>query len=130
MSRMADETTPLPIARNYHIIEVRRAPSRTSNIVSCCFTALFFCVFLSVFYNAFNHAGEPPWMHTPDAPEDHRPYFSPGFSGPHLSAANVPLEVHIMSKCPDAQVCLRDLVVPAMEDIADKVDFKLSYIAS
>ena len=42
----------------------------------------------------------------------------------------VPLEAHIMSKCPDAKDCLRDLVVPAMEQIADKVDFKLSYIGS
>ena len=42
----------------------------------------------------------------------------------------VPLEAHIMSKCPDARDCLRDLVVPAMEQIADKVDFQLSYIGS
>ena len=42
----------------------------------------------------------------------------------------VPLEAHIMSKCPDAKVCLVDLVVPAMEKIADKVDFRLSYIGS
>lgn len=43
--------------------------------------------------------------------------------------ANIPLEVHIMSKCPDAQECLHDLVLPAMEKISDKVDFKLSFIA-
>lgn len=42
----------------------------------------------------------------------------------------VPLEAHIMSKCPDARDCLRDLIVPAMEQIVDKVDFKLSYIGS
>ena len=42
----------------------------------------------------------------------------------------VPLEAHIMSKCPDAKDCLVDLVVPAMEQIADKVDFRLSYIGS
>lgn len=40
----------------------------------------------------------------------------------------VPLEAHIMSKCPDAKDCLRDLVVPAMEKVVDKVDFRLSYI--
>jgi hypothetical protein len=40
----------------------------------------------------------------------------------------VPLEAHIMSKCPDARDCLQKLVVPAMEQIHDKVDFKLSYI--
>lgn len=42
----------------------------------------------------------------------------------------VPLEAHIMSKCPDAKDCLVDLVVPAMEQISDKVDFTLSYIGS
>lgn len=42
----------------------------------------------------------------------------------------VPLEAHIMSKCPDARDCLRDLVVPAMEKISDKVDFRLSFIGS
>ena len=42
--------------------------------------------------------------------------------------ALVPLEAHIMSKCPDARDCLRDLVVPAMEKIVDMVDFNLSFI--
>ena len=40
----------------------------------------------------------------------------------------VSLEAHIMSKCPDARDCLRDLVVPAMEKVVDKVDFRISYI--
>ena len=40
----------------------------------------------------------------------------------------VPLEAHIMSKCPDAKDCLRDLIVPAMEKISDKVNFTLSFI--
>jgi len=40
----------------------------------------------------------------------------------------VPLEAHVMSKCPDARDCLRDLVVPAMEQVVDRVDFRLSYI--
>lgn len=42
--------------------------------------------------------------------------------------SKVTLEAHIMSKCPDAQVCLRDLVVPAMANISSDVDFTLSYI--
>lgn len=42
--------------------------------------------------------------------------------------AKVPLEAHVMSKCPDARDCLRDLVVPAMEQVADMVDFRLSFI--
>lgn len=44
--------------------------------------------------------------------------------------ARVPLEAHIMSKCPDAKDCLKDLVVPAMEKVYDKVEFKLSYIGT
>ncbi|PLN82087.1 hypothetical protein BDW42DRAFT_185055 [Aspergillus taichungensis] len=46
------------------------------------------------------------------------------------SNRKVPLEAHIMSKCPDAQACLQQLVVPAMEQISDKVDFGLSFIAN
>ena len=46
-----------------------------------------------------------------------------------LEQTKSPLEAHIMSKCPDAQACLQKLVLPAMEKISDKVDFKLSFIA-
>ena len=42
----------------------------------------------------------------------------------------VPLEAHVMSKCPDAKICLEELVVPAMEQVVDLVDFRLSYIGS
>lgn len=42
----------------------------------------------------------------------------------------VPLEAHIMSKCPDARDCLHDLVLPAMVNISHLVDFKLSYIGT
>jgi hypothetical protein len=45
------------------------------------------------------------------------------------SPKRVPLEAHIMSKCPDARDCLQQLIVPAMEHIDDKVDFLLSFIA-
>jgi hypothetical protein len=40
----------------------------------------------------------------------------------------VPLEAHIMSKCPDARDCLRQLVLPAMQRVYQKVNFTLSYI--
>ncbi|KAK4040738.1 hypothetical protein C8A01DRAFT_35206 [Parachaetomium inaequale] len=40
----------------------------------------------------------------------------------------VPLEAHIMSKCPDAKDCLRDLVLPVMQKVHDKVNFTLSFI--
>ncbi|KAK4226172.1 hypothetical protein QBC38DRAFT_456488 [Podospora fimiseda] len=40
----------------------------------------------------------------------------------------VPLEAHIMSKCPDAKDCLRDLVLPTMQKAYSKVNFTLSFI--
>lgn len=46
-----------------------------------------------------------------------------------LAENKIPLEAHIMSKCPDAKDCLQKLVLPAMEQISDKVEFKLSFIA-
>ncbi|KAK4109537.1 hypothetical protein N656DRAFT_800770 [Canariomyces notabilis] len=42
----------------------------------------------------------------------------------------VPLEAHIMSKCPDARDCLRDMVLPAMQKVHDKVNFTLSFIGT
>ncbi|KAL2264352.1 hypothetical protein VTK26DRAFT_5778 [Humicola hyalothermophila] len=44
------------------------------------------------------------------------------------TSALVPLEAHIMSKCPDAKDCLRDLVVPTMQKAHSKVNFTLSFI--
>jgi Gamma interferon inducible lysosomal thiol reductase (GILT) len=54
-------------------------------------------------------------------------------SGGHAPAGaelvkKVPLEVHIMSKCPDARDCLQQLIIPTMEQISSKVDFQLSVI--
>lgn len=42
----------------------------------------------------------------------------------------VQLEAHIMSKCPDARDCLRDMVLPVMERVQDKVNFTLSFIGT
>lgn len=53
-------------------------------------------------------------------------------SGPQPKLSDnkkVPLEAHVMSKCPDARDCLRQLVVPAMEQVSDLVDFDLNFIA-
>lgn len=52
---------------------------------------------------------------------------------PEPTATNhslVPLEAHIMSKCPDARDCLQMLVLPAMIRVVDKVNFTLSYIGT
>lgn len=47
----------------------------------------------------------------------------------HLEVdTKVPVDVHIMSKCPDARDCLQKLVLPAMANVSDKVDFRLSMI--
>ncbi|KAK1043799.1 hypothetical protein LTR33_015375, partial [Friedmanniomyces endolithicus] len=54
-----------------------------------------------------------------DSLDDDRPF--PG---------RVPLEAHIMSRCPDARDCLHDMILPAMQKISHKVDFKLSYIGN
>ncbi|CAI6281529.1 unnamed protein product [Periconia digitata] len=45
-----------------------------------------------------------------------------------VQKTKVPLEVHIMSKCPDARDCLEKLVVPAMANVSSKVNFTLSFI--
>jgi len=44
------------------------------------------------------------------------------------TSGRVPVEAFIMSKCPDARDCLHDMVLPAMQKINRKVDFRLSYI--
>ena len=56
------------------------------------------------------------------------PTSQPGQFSEGNKSTVVPLEAHIMSKCPDARDCLKDLIVPAMEEIADMVDFSLSFI--
>ena len=48
--------------------------------------------------------------------------------GVFANYTRVPLEAHIMSKCPDTRRCIPGLVVPAMEKISDKVDFELSFL--
>ncbi|XXG94130.1 hypothetical protein Hte_000382 [Hypoxylon texense] len=63
---------------------------------------------------------------TSDLPSSQTPLDKP------VSAAQepVPFEAHIMSKCPDARDCLRDMVLPAMMRVYDKVNFTLSYIGT
>lgn len=46
----------------------------------------------------------------------------------HEAGALVPLEAHIMSKCPDAKDCLKEMILPAMMRVYEKVNFTLSYI--
>ncbi|KIY01736.1 uncharacterized protein Z520_01874 [Fonsecaea multimorphosa CBS 102226] len=46
------------------------------------------------------------------------------------SGNKVPLEIHVMSKCPDARDCLRQLIVPTMIQVNEKVNFTMSFIGS
>ncbi|KAI1163016.1 hypothetical protein F5B18DRAFT_354251 [Nemania serpens] len=41
----------------------------------------------------------------------------------------IPLEAHIITKCGNAKVALTELVLPTIERVYDKVDFRLSIIA-
>jgi len=45
-----------------------------------------------------------------------------------IAEIKVPLEIHIMSKCPDARDCLEQLIAPALEEIESLVDFQMSFI--
>ncbi|KAI8632116.1 hypothetical protein F5Y19DRAFT_473001 [Xylariaceae sp. FL1651] len=42
----------------------------------------------------------------------------------------VPLEAHIISKCPDTRDCLKEMILPAMIRVYDKVNFTLTYIGT
>ncbi|KXX80240.1 Gamma-interferon-inducible lysosomal thiol reductase [Madurella mycetomatis] len=62
--------------------------------------------------------------------------FSPFSAGhwrtqpPAATRELVPLEAHIMSKCPDARDCLREMVLPVMQRVHSKVNFTLSFIGT
>ncbi|KAF2970822.1 hypothetical protein GQX73_g2836 [Xylaria multiplex] len=45
------------------------------------------------------------------------------------ATTKVPLEAHIITKCGNAKVALTELVLPTIERVYDKVDFRLSIIA-
>ncbi|RYP05909.1 hypothetical protein DL765_009681 [Monosporascus sp. GIB2] len=63
-------------------------------------------------------------------PENRAPVSRYGGTNEINQGERVPLEIHIMSKCPDAQYCLSELVVPTMDQVHDLVDFKISYIGT
>lgn len=44
------------------------------------------------------------------------------------SSNKIELEAHGMSRCPDYADCLRELIVPTMIQVGDKVNFTLSFI--
>ncbi|KAF2719100.1 hypothetical protein K431DRAFT_229434 [Polychaeton citri CBS 116435] len=50
------------------------------------------------------------------------------FMDDEYSDPRVPLDVHIMSKCPDARDCLHDMILPAMVNVSHLVKFNLDFI--
>lgn len=94
--------------------EYQRAWARTprGRIVRTVFFAFLVC-FIVLPLTGILYLG----MMEDDVPEEYLP-------------RRVPLEAHIMSKCPDARDCLHDLVLPAMVNVSHFVDFKLSYIGT
>ncbi|CAZ79780.1 unnamed protein product [Tuber melanosporum] len=66
---------------------------------------------------------------TRDYPPNHNVDNQQSLRAPGLAAEiKVPLEIHIMSKCPDARDCLEQLIAPTLEEIESLVDFQMSFI--
>ncbi len=49
---------------------------------------------------------------------------------PRFFSQKVPLEIHIMSKCPDARDCVDLLIAPTLEQAEDLVEFRMSFIGT
>lgn len=84
-------------------------------------------------YTVYGSRGIAPYVgqYLPLSSRQRHPVLPPPQSyepDPAADPARVPLEIHIMSKCPDAQYCLEELVLPTMVRVSDKVNFTLSYI--
>jgi Gamma interferon inducible lysosomal thiol reductase (GILT) len=57
------------------------------------------------------------------------PATTPLVAQPKVSSKTpVDLEIHIMSKCPDAKLCLNALIVPTMAEVSPLVNFNISFI--
>ncbi|KAF6229308.1 hypothetical protein HO133_007424 [Letharia lupina] len=125
MEKRYGRKSPLPLYQKKHDSSFT-APSDISRLRSrpvVYITAIIFA-FLIITYglpvrlSTFNPQGSPETIRTQPA---HAKSNRTGL---------VPLEAHVMSKCPDAKQCLEELVVPAMEQVVDMVNFRLSYIGS
>ncbi|KAK2759183.1 hypothetical protein FQN54_003283 [Arachnomyces sp. PD_36] len=101
--------------------EGQRAPPPPTR--PCRFRRFLAAVLILSTVSAFFYFGPRSLLH-PTVPNDD------GLQAPTAveSFNKVPLEAHIMSRCPDAKHCLRSLIVPAMEQVHDKVDLGLSFI--
>ena len=114
----------------YGTIDMKQEPNRRPRrrIIRTYLLAIT-CVFLLniyIFPPLFSHIRR--WFASKDPPPQDGS--NPVIPQPTTNNTLVPLEAHIMSKCPDARDCLVDLIVPAMQEVEHEVDFQLSFIGS
>ncbi|KAI1465752.1 uncharacterized protein F4812DRAFT_110578 [Daldinia caldariorum] len=120
---MASAKVSLPIMEEKPPMRNRCRRQRRP-ILAITLIAASFCAFYTVFFNHALSAYAGMFVPGTSRPE------APTCSSTTTDSELIPLEAHIMSKCPDARDCLRDLVLPAMMRINDKVNFTLSYIGT
>lgn len=89
-----------------------------THLLTRCIPAL---VVLAATYTLFRSFFVSQHHYTPGA-------FPPFTGADDTSHAKVELEAHGMSRCPDYADCLRQLIVPTMIQVGDKVNFTLSFI--
>lgn len=124
-SRISSSEKQRLLDESKHNIHVQNPTTRKERIVrNVIIPAIFLlsaCLLLYRSISVCNHYVQPA-----------RPLeellYDPELKAETSNVTKVALEAHIMSKCPDARDCLQQLVVPTMERMSDKVDFKLSYI--
>lgn len=100
-----------------------RKPARRNRPLAIGFLSVAFCYLL---HSTLSFGNLTSWITL----GCHSKRSSNTWQAPITSKALVPLEAHIMSKCPDARDCLRDLILPTMQRTFDKVNFTLSYIGT
>lgn len=121
--------------------------SRRNRVIAVAF-AIGLCLFLLFSVHPFSTSLQRGGSPVPVQDALDRPSTS-GSDGVQITKQLVPLEAHIMSKCPDARVCLappcaqalrtkltheqdclRDMILPTMMRVYDKVNFTLSFIGT
>ncbi|KAL1633790.1 hypothetical protein SLS56_002669 [Neofusicoccum ribis] len=119
-----DEKHPLPIAEPP--ASLRPETSRPRRAVCAAFGRAAVLALLVLFVLFFPVHSRPNFSW----PQDGQNAAHAAAPAALLEDKKVPLEAHIMSKCPDALDCLQLLILPTMVEIADRIDFKLSYIGT
>ena len=103
-------------------------PSHTRRAITLFLSMLLPLYILASYFGIFNSERTVSTTSSAFARHPHSPDSQTTILSHSNQSTLVPLEAHIMSKCPDACDCLHDLVVPAMERISENVDFRLSFI--